>query len=95
MKSFIPFVLLASAAAFAQAPLVDTLVSPEVHSDRRVTFRVRAPKASEVSLFGDCHETTITQATHTRTRILRSKQGSVDVFPCVFRIVFMLLIIAL
>jgi len=53
MKSFIPFVLLASAAAFAQAPLVDTLVSPEVHSDRRVTFRVRAPKASEVSLFGD------------------------------------------
>jgi len=53
MKAFISFLLLASAAAFAQAPRVDTLVSPEVQPDRRVTFRVRAPKASEVSLFGD------------------------------------------
>ena len=40
-------------AALAQTPRVDTLVSPEVQSDRRVTFRVRAPKATEVSLFGD------------------------------------------
>ena len=40
--------------AFAQAPPpVDTLVSPEVHSDRRVTFRLRAPKASEATFFGD------------------------------------------
>ena len=31
----------------------DTLVSPEVHGDRTVTFRVRAPKASEVTLTGD------------------------------------------
>ena len=31
----------------------DTLVSPEVHPDRTVTFRIRAPKASEVSLTGD------------------------------------------
>ncbi len=53
MKAFISFLLLASAAAFAQAPRVDTIVSPEVLPDRRVTFRVRAPKASEVSLFGD------------------------------------------
>lgn len=31
----------------------DTLVSPEVHADRTVTFRVRAPQASDVKLTGD------------------------------------------
>jgi enterochelin esterase family protein len=34
-------------------PAPDTLVSPEIHADRTVTFRIRAPKASEVGLFGD------------------------------------------
>jgi enterochelin esterase-like enzyme len=29
------------------------VVSPEVHADRRVTFRLKAPKASEVTLTGD------------------------------------------
>ena len=53
MKTFIILVLLTSLAAFAQSPRADTLVSPEVHPDRRVTFRARAPKAAEVSLFGD------------------------------------------
>ena len=53
MKPLITFLTLASAAAFAQSPRVDTLVSPEVHPDRRVTFRVRATNASEVSLLGD------------------------------------------
>lgn len=53
MKTFISFLLLTALAAFAQTARVDTLVSPEVQSDRRVTFRVRAPKASEVSLSGD------------------------------------------
>src|SRR5881394_4051380 len=53
MKSFIKFLLLTSAVVFAQGQRMDPLVSPEVHPDRRVTFRVRAPKASEVSLFGD------------------------------------------
>ena len=37
----------------AQTPPPDSLVSPEVHPDRTVTFRVRAPKASEVTLYGD------------------------------------------
>jgi enterochelin esterase family protein len=32
---------------------VDTLVSPEVHPDRTVTFRLRAPQANEVTLTGD------------------------------------------
>ena len=45
-------------AASAQAPrrepaLADTLQSPEVSSDHRVTFRILAPKASEVTLTGD------------------------------------------
>jgi enterochelin esterase family protein len=31
----------------------DNLVSPEVHPDRTVTFRVRAPQASDVKLTGD------------------------------------------
>ena len=31
----------------------DTLVSPEVHGDRRVTFRIRAPQATTVTLTGD------------------------------------------
>jgi enterochelin esterase-like enzyme len=35
----------------------DTLVSPEVHPDRKVTFRIYAPKASEVTLRGDWMET--------------------------------------
>ena len=31
----------------------DTLVSPEVHADRTVTFRIRAPQATTVTLTGD------------------------------------------
>jgi enterochelin esterase family protein len=34
----------------ASAPAAPRLVSPEVHPDRTVTFRLRAPKASEVAL---------------------------------------------
>ncbi len=37
----------------AQTPPPDGLVSPEVHTDRTVTFRLRAPKAAEVALYGD------------------------------------------
>jgi enterochelin esterase-like enzyme len=52
----------ASVAAFSQQPQRqptpnDTLVSPEVHADNRVTFRIYAPKASEVTLRGDWMET--------------------------------------
>src|SRR5262249_39144617 len=34
----------------------DTLVSPEILSDRRVKFRIYAPKASEVTIRGDWME---------------------------------------
>jgi enterochelin esterase family protein len=45
-------------AASAQAPRRqptpnDTLTSPEVLADHRVTFRIYAPKASEVTVGGD------------------------------------------
>jgi enterochelin esterase family protein len=37
----------------ARAPQARALTSPEIQSDRRVTFRLAAPKASEVTLNGD------------------------------------------
>jgi enterochelin esterase-like enzyme len=49
--AFLIFSLGSQALSRAQAP--DTLVSPEVRPDCRVTFRIRAPKASEVTFFGD------------------------------------------
>jgi enterochelin esterase-like enzyme len=51
------FALIAAASLLApiraQTPPPDGLVSPEVHADRTVTFHMRAPKAGEVSLYGD------------------------------------------
>ena len=51
---------LLAAAIFAQPPQAqrtptpnDTLVSPDVAADHRVTFRIYAPKASEVTVGGD------------------------------------------
>src|SRR5690348_8981227 len=45
--------LLATTTTPAAPPVADAVVSPEVHPDRRVTFRLYAPKAAEVTLFGD------------------------------------------
>ncbi len=55
---FATLLLLTATLAFAQAPPRqptpnDTLKSPEVHADGRVSFRIYAPKASEVTLGGD------------------------------------------
>lgn len=56
---FLGFLLTISAfVTFAQQPPRqptpnDTLVSPEVHADSRVTFRIYAPKADEVTVGGD------------------------------------------
>ena len=69
MKPFIGLLLLHSLVAFAQTSRVDTLVSPEVHPDRRVTFRVRATDATEVSLFGDW------MAPETKQAMTRDGQG--------------------
>jgi enterochelin esterase family protein len=60
MKSIVFVVLSLSArltsTAFAQRAPTDTgggVVSPEVHPDRTVTFRLRAPNAADVTLTGD------------------------------------------
>src|SRR5437763_15251356 len=45
--------LAATAAVPAQPAKNNTPTSPEVHPDRKVTFRVRAPKATEVTLTAD------------------------------------------
>ncbi|HXJ40464.1 MAG TPA: hypothetical protein VNH18_14375, partial [Bryobacteraceae bacterium] len=42
-----------AAVAAAQTPAADGLVSPEVKADRTATFRIRAPRAAEVTLYGD------------------------------------------
>ena len=50
-KSHTLIALAFTALLHAQAPA--PLVSPEVHPDRRVTFRVQAPKATDVGFYGD------------------------------------------
>jgi enterochelin esterase-like enzyme len=54
MAMFRPFLLLVAVGLYAQTPPADSLVtSPEIHPDRTVTFRVRAPEAQKIGLFGD------------------------------------------
>ena len=53
MKQIALVLLLTTTAALAQFNRPDPLVSPEVLSDHRVTFRLRAPKATEVTMLGD------------------------------------------
>ncbi len=58
MKFFKPLILAAlgiSSLALAQTPrsAPDSVVSPEVHPDHSVTFRIRAPQATEVTVSGD------------------------------------------
>src|SRR5438876_3162332 len=51
MKRICLVSLLAGFAAQAQRP--SPILSPEVHPDHRVTFRIKAPKALDVTLTGD------------------------------------------
>jgi enterochelin esterase family protein len=69
MKRFLLSLLLSAIPAFAQVPRTNNVVSPEVQPDRQVTFRVRASKASEVSLFGDW------MAPNTQQAMTRDEQG--------------------
>src|SRR5262249_4451243 len=59
----------------------DTLKSPEILPDRRVTFRIYAPKASDVTLTGDW----IAQGLGTGGKLQRDDQGvwSITVGPLV------------
>src|SRR5689334_22101595 len=54
-KSCLTLLLLSTALSAQKPPAV---VSPEVQPDRHVTFRIWAPKASEVTLTGDWLGTT-------------------------------------
>src|SRR3954452_23932084 len=56
MKAKLAILTLLSLTLYGQRPA--PVVSPEVHADHRVTFRIRAPKASEVTLTGDWLGTT-------------------------------------
>jgi enterochelin esterase family protein len=53
MNRFILATLLSALTLTAQTAPPDGTVSPEVHPDRTVTFRVKAPKAAEVTLSAD------------------------------------------
>jgi enterochelin esterase family protein len=52
-------------------PPSDALQSPEVHSDHRVTFRLRAPRAGEVTVAGEWTH----PAPNTPQRMIRDAQG--------------------
>jgi enterochelin esterase-like enzyme len=52
----------------------DALVSPEVHADRTVTFRLYAPKATEVTLTGDWMAT-LESRTGGATRMTKGADG--------------------
>ena len=69
--------LIATFFATLAWPQADTLVSPDVQPDRRVTFRVRAPKASDVSLSMDY------MPAGTREKMTRDSEGvwSVTIGP--------------
>src|SRR5437763_1391253 len=51
--TFAAAALVISSIAFAQARGGNAIVSPEVGPDKKVTFRINAPKATEVTLTGD------------------------------------------
>jgi len=53
MTNLVLLALLDATLLPAQAPQPPAVPSPEVHADRRVTFRILAPKANEVAFFGD------------------------------------------
>ena len=62
IRAMLPFIAAAAWGQTAEQPRRNTyriqgtpaarnrLISPEVHQDRRITFRVNAPKAAEVAL---------------------------------------------
>lgn len=53
VKLFLTLLPLITTMAFAQAQRADPLISPEILPEHRVTVRVRAPKATEVGVWGD------------------------------------------
>lgn len=79
MKSVLPILALAFGLVSIGAGqnLQDTLASPEVHSDRRITFRLWAPKVTDAYLQGDW------MAANTREKMTKDDRGvwSITVGP--------------
>jgi enterochelin esterase family protein len=57
----------------------DTLVSPEVLSDNRVTFRIYAPKATEVAIHGEWMETP--EALINGEKLAKDDKGVCSIIP--------------
>ena len=72
--------ILLSAAAFAQQALGPGtgLVSPEIHPDNTVTFRIFAPKAVKVQLSGDFLPTTPTEVEMGGQKLVYNAPGQVE-----------------
>jgi enterochelin esterase family protein len=62
MKRIILLLLASATSLLAQAQPAINIVSPEVLPDHRVTFRIRATNATQVSLFGDWMDANEVQA---------------------------------
>jgi enterochelin esterase family protein len=65
-------------AAFAQNPVplaTAGLVSPDVHADRTVTFRIQAPKASQVEIAGEWMSTNRAETTVSGSVMTKDDKG--------------------
>lgn len=62
MKKFMLLLVVSATTLLTQAQPTNSIVSPEVLADHRVTFRVRATNATQVSLFGDWMQASEVQA---------------------------------
>jgi enterochelin esterase-like enzyme len=77
--------LLAIVAAATAQPAKTTLpASPEVHSDRKVAFRVRAPKATEVTLTADWQANGAEKMTKDDTGVWSVTVGPLDPGPAIY-----------
>lgn len=76
--------LAATAAAPAQPAQKSTEVSPEVHPDRRVTFRVRAPMATEVTLTADWQASGMQKMTMDDSGVWSITVGPLEPGPAIY-----------
>lgn len=79
--------LLLSGVLMAQPPQGPLIVSPEIHADNTVTFRILAPQATEVQLEGQFSDK-LTPMTKDQQGIWSTTVGPVkpDIYPYCFRV---------
>ena len=78
--------LAATVAAPAQPAKSSTPVSPEVHPDRKVTFRVRAPKATEVTLTADWQASGAEKMTKDDAGVWSITVGPLEPGPAIYNV---------